>query len=69
MTLVGGGLMGVGVAAIPGGNDGLVLAAVPALSPGGIAAYLTMTATIIFGLWLVSLRPGRRPVDAERPVG
>ena len=69
MTLVGGGLMGVGVAAIPGGNDGLVLAAVPALSPGGIAAYLTMTATIMLGLWLVSLRPGRRPVDAERPVG
>lgn len=25
--------MGVGVALIPGGNDGLILAAIPALSP------------------------------------
>ena len=69
MTLVGGGLMGVGVAVIPGGNDGLVLAAVPALSPGGIAAYLTLTATIIFGLWAKGLRRRGRSTEAEPPVG
>ncbi len=68
-TLAGGGLMGLGVAVIPGGNDGLVLAAVPALSPGGIAAYLTMMATILSGLWLIRLRTGRDRVGAERQVG
>ncbi|MBX9616405.1 MAG: YeeE/YedE family protein [Caulobacteraceae bacterium] len=68
-TLAGGGLMGLGVATIPGGNDGLVLAAVPALSPGGIAAYLTMMATILSGLWLIRLRTGRGRVEAERQVG
>jgi len=46
-TLAGGFLMGVGAAMIPGGNDGLVLAAIPALSPGGIAAYLIMTLVIV----------------------
>ena len=68
-TLAGGGLMGVGVAAIPGGNDGLVLAAVPALSPGGIAAYLTMMATIVFGLWLTGLRARAREIQTEPPSG
>ena len=42
--------MGVGVALIPGGNNSLILAAIPALSPGGTAAYLLMTATIVLGL-------------------
>jgi hypothetical protein len=47
---VGGGtLMGIGIALIPGGNDALTLSAVPAISPGGIAAYLLMTVTIVFG--------------------
>src|SRR3546814_17794864 len=36
--LVGGALMGVGVALIPGGNNELILAAIPALSPGGRSA-------------------------------
>ena len=49
-SLVGGALMGVGVALIPGGNDGLVLAAIPAFSPGGTAAYLLMTAAVVLGL-------------------
>jgi len=49
-SFAGGALMGVGVALIPGGNNGLVLAAIPAFSPGGAAAYLLMTATIVLGL-------------------
>ncbi len=69
MTLAGSALMGVGVATIPGGNDGLVLAAIPALSPGGIAAYLVITLTIFFGLWLIRLRVGPGPEDAEGRVG
>ena len=48
-SFVGGTLMGIGIALIPGGNDGLILAAVPTLSPGGIVAYLLMTITIVFG--------------------
>ncbi|MFA4938875.1 YeeE/YedE thiosulfate transporter family protein [Brevundimonas sp.] len=66
-TLAGGALMGVGVAAIPGGNDGLVLAAIPALSPGGIAAYLVITMTIIVGLWFKRLRSARDgQIEADR---
>lgn len=49
-SFVGGTLMGTGVALIPGGNDGLLVAAIPALSPGGAAAYLLMTLTIVLGL-------------------
>jgi hypothetical protein len=44
--------MGAGVALIPGGNDGLLVAAIPALSPGGAAAYVLMTLTIVLGLVL-----------------
>ena len=39
--------MDVGVALIPGGNNGPILAALPALSPGGTAASLLMTTTIV----------------------
>ncbi|GFE76124.1 YeeE/YedE thiosulfate transporter family protein [Novosphingobium sp. TCA1] len=49
-TFGGGLLMGIGIALIPGGNDGLILSAIPALSPAGFAAVLTMTATILLGL-------------------
>lgn len=49
-SIIGGVLMGVGLALIPGGNNRLILAAIPALSPGGAIAYLLMTATIILGL-------------------
>jgi hypothetical protein len=48
-SIVGGALMGIGIGLIPGGNDALILAAVPTLSPGGIVAYLVMTTTIVFG--------------------
>ncbi|MFC5373860.1 YeeE/YedE thiosulfate transporter family protein [Brevundimonas faecalis] len=48
-SIVGGALMGIGIGLIPGGNDALILAAVPTISPGGIVAYLVMTTTIVFG--------------------
>lgn len=51
-SFVGGTFMGTGVALIPGGNDGLLVAAIPALSPGGAAAYVLMTLTIVLGLAL-----------------
>ena len=49
-TIAGGFFMGVGAAAIPGGNDGLILAALPALSIGGAVAYFVMLATIMVAL-------------------
>ena len=48
-SICGGAMMGVGIGLIPGGNDALILAAVPTISPGGIIAYLAMTTTIVFG--------------------
>jgi hypothetical protein len=49
-TTIGGFLMGLGAAVIPGGNDGLILAALPALSVGGAVAYVVMLATIMTAL-------------------
>ena len=48
-SIAGGALMGIGIGLIPGGNDALILAAMPTLSPGGIFAYLVMTTTIVVG--------------------
>ena len=58
-TLSGGVLMGLGAAVIPGGNDGLILAALPALSIGGAAAYVLMLATIMSALAVTRAWRGR----------
>ncbi len=52
--LVGGGLMGFGAAMIPGGNDVLLLHAIPGLSPHALPAYAAMVAGI--GLALIVMR-------------
>lgn len=49
-TFAGGALMGAGTALIPGGNDSLILAAIPALSLSGIVAYVVMFIVIAMGL-------------------
>ncbi len=49
-TTIGGFLMGFGAVVIPGGNDGLILASMPALSIGGAVAYVVMLATIMTAL-------------------
>ena len=49
-TFAGGALMGAGTALIPGGNDSLILAAIPALSLSGIVAYVVMFIVIAIGL-------------------
>ena len=63
-SLLGGMVMAIGGVLVPGGNDTLLFAALPALSPGGIAAYLTMTASvlaILFGLGKLGISSdGRR---------
>ncbi|MEG8012986.1 YeeE/YedE thiosulfate transporter family protein [Sphingomonas sp. 22R3R2A-7] len=60
-TITGGCLMGLGAAVIPGGNDGLILAALPALSVGGAVAYVAMLATIM------SVLAVKRPLRSRRP--
>jgi hypothetical protein len=47
----------LGAAVIPGGNDGLILAALPALSIGGADAYIVMLATIMVAL---AMKPALR---------
>lgn len=47
---LGGLLMGVGAMLIPGGNDGLILFAMPSLSPHAIPAYAGMLAGIAAAL-------------------
>ena len=42
--------MGLGAAVIPGGNDGLILASLPAISIGGAVAYVVLLATIMTAL-------------------
>ena len=49
-TFAGGALMGAGTVLIPGGNDSLILAAIPALSLSGIVAYVVMFIVIAIGL-------------------
>src|SRR5262249_47482727 len=41
-NLSGGLLMGYGVVAIPGGNDGLLLDAIPSLSPHALPAFIAL---------------------------
>jgi uncharacterized membrane protein YedE/YeeE len=48
--LAGGVLMGIGGALLPGGNDTLLLGAIPTLSPAAFAAYLALLAGIATAL-------------------
>src|SRR6266852_3344463 len=50
MNFFGGGLMGLGVALAPGGNDSLVLYAIPTLSPHALPAYAALALGIAAGL-------------------
>jgi len=50
MNFFGGALMGLGVALAPGGNDSLVLYAIPTLSPHALPAYAALALGIAAGL-------------------
>jgi hypothetical protein len=56
--LSGGILMGLGAALVPGGNDVLLLNAIPGLSPHALPAYLAMLAGIAIALMVVKWRGG-----------
>lgn len=48
--LGGGFLMGAGGALVPGGNDTLILAAIPTLSPWALGTYLTLLSGVAIAL-------------------
>ena len=51
--------MGLGAALVPGGNDVLLLNAIPGLSPHALPAYFAMLVGIAVGLIIVKWRGGR----------
>ncbi|WP_446653046.1 YeeE/YedE thiosulfate transporter family protein [Blastomonas sp.] len=62
-SLAGGAIMALGGTLIPGGNDSLLLAAIPAASLSGITAYAVMSATVMLVLAAGQrLRPVAQPV-------
>lgn len=65
-TFAGGALMGIGAAMIPGGNDGLLLSAVPAAAPGALAAFAVMTATVLACVALAPVARSRGAAPGRR---
>jgi MFS family permease len=51
-TLAGGAMMAAGASLIPGGNDALLLAAIPAGTLSGLAAYMMMNAVVLGLTWI-----------------
>jgi toxin CptA len=60
--LAGGSIMGLGAALVPGGNDALLLWAIPGLTAYGALAYGSMLAAIGAGLALRAGRQRRKPL-------
>jgi uncharacterized membrane protein YedE/YeeE len=58
MNLFGGVLMGLGVALAHGGNDSLVLYAIPTLSPHALPAYVALVVGVAAGLLTIRLLLG-----------
>jgi uncharacterized protein len=52
-NIVGGVLMGLGVALAPGGNDALVLYGIPSISPHALPAFLAMVVGIAAALFVM----------------
>lgn len=55
-TVAGGAAMGLGASLIPGGNDALLLGAIPSGSASGTVAYLTMNALILIAIFVIGDR-------------
>lgn len=56
--LLGGTMMGIGGVAIPGGNDALILKAIPLLSPHALPTFIALAAGIACTLLLLRLLTG-----------
>lgn len=59
--LGGGFLMGLGGALVPGGNDTLILAAIPTLSPWALANYLALLAGVAAVMLMMMAMAGHLP--------
>lgn len=59
--LGGGLLMGLGGALVPGGNDTLILAAIPTLSPWALANYLALLAGVAAVMFVMMAVTGHVP--------
>ncbi len=63
-SVAGGAVMAFGAALVPGGNDTLLLASLPAATLGGLVAYGVMSA-VVFSLLLIrkwmTVPPGSPP--------
>jgi hypothetical protein len=59
--LSAGAMMGAGAILIPGGNDGLILFGLPALSPHALPAWLAIVAGIFVTLAVMRLAGGTVP--------
>lgn len=59
---VGGALMGVGAALVPGGNDTLLLGSLPTMTGAAAGTYLSMLLGIALVLWMMRL--ARVPMPA-----
>jgi hypothetical protein len=64
--LAGGFAMGLGAALVPGGNDTLLLWAIPGLTVRGALAYAVMLATIVLGFVVNERLIHKRPDDPRR---
>jgi uncharacterized membrane protein YedE/YeeE len=65
----GGALMGAGAAMVPGGNDTLLLSALPALTAAAAAAYACMLLGIASVIWGMRLMRLPMPAVACTPSG
>lgn len=61
-NLIGGSLMGLGAAQIPGGNDTLLLRLIPSMTPHSLWTYLMLIAGVACGL-LLARRFGLMPCE------
>ncbi len=58
VNLMGGALMGVGAALVPGGNDALILHGIPGGSPHALAAYFALLVGAAAGLVVIKQAAG-----------
>lgn len=65
-SIAGGFLMAFGAVLVPGGNDALLLAGIPAGVPSAVLAYVVMTGVIAASFLLVRPLPAQKPGAGER---
>lgn len=64
-SVAGGAVMALGGTLIPGGNDSLLLAAIPSGTLSGLTAYAIMSLTVPAVLWITRTRQRAAPLSAR----